>query len=278
VASTGYFRALEIPLLEGRLFEPSDDGGAPHVAVVDRAMAEGLWPGESALGKHFNPRGMDPWPEEWLTVVGVVGDVGHWGIEPGSAPGYYVHARQRPAFLAFFGLHLVARGEDASVLAGAMRERLRSLDPDVPVRVSTMSRQIAGSAADRRFTALVFGGFALLALLLAATGIYGVVAYAAARRTREMGIRLAIGARPGQVRGTVQAEALAAAMIGAGLGLVGALVLARTLQGLLFEVGPADPTALLGGLGLLGGAVWLASWIPARRGTRLDPVAALRQE
>jgi ABC-type antimicrobial peptide transport system permease subunit len=159
-----------------------------------------------------------------------------------------------------------------------MRERLRSLDPDVPVRVSTMSRQIAGSAADRRFTALVFGGFALLALLLAATGIYGVVAYAAARRTREMGIRLAIGARPGQVRGTVQAEALAAAMIGAGLGLVGALVLARTLQGLLFEVGPADPTALLGGLGLLGGAVWLASWIPARRGTRLDPVAALRQE
>jgi ABC-type antimicrobial peptide transport system permease subunit len=241
-------------------------------------MAEALWPGERALGKRFNPQGMDPWPDEWLTVVGVAGDVGHWGLDPGSAPGYYVHARQRPAFLAFFGVHLVARGPDAAALAGAIRERVQALDPDVPVRVSTLSRQIAGSAADRRFTAFVFGGFAGLALLLAAAGIYGVVANAAAGRTREMGIRLAIGARPAQVRGTIQAEALTGAAVGAALGLAGALVLARTLRGILFEVGAADPVALLGGLALLGAAAWMASWIPARRGTRLDPARTLREE
>jgi predicted permease len=278
VADSGYFRALEIPLVEGRWFESADDAGAPHSAVVDRAMAEALWPGESALGKRFNPQDMDPWPDEWLTVVGVAGDVGHWGLDPGSAPGYYVHARQRPAFLAFFGVHLVARGPDAAALAGAIRERVQALDPDVPVRVSTLSRQIAGSAADRRFTAFVFGGFAGLALLLAAAGIYGVVANAAAGRTREMGIRLAIGARPAQVRGTIQAEALTGAAVGAALGLAGALVLARTLRGILFEVGAADPVALLGGLALLGAAAWMASWIPARRGTRLDPARTLREE
>lgn len=278
VADAGYFRTLGIPLLEGRLFDASDDEGASHVAVIDRAMAERLWPGESALGQRFNPRGMDPWPDEWLTVVGVVGEVTDWGQAPGGAPTYYVHARQRPVFLAIFGLDLVARGPDAAALAGAMRDRVRALDADVPVTAGTLARRIAGSAADRRFTALVLGGFALLALLVAAVGIYGMVAYAAARRTREMGIRLALGARPRQVRREVQAEALAAVAAGAAVGLAGAFGLARTLRSLLFEVGPGDPVALLGGLALLGAAAWLASWLPARRGARLDPARTLRED
>jgi hypothetical protein len=278
VADAGYFRTLDIPLLAGRLFEAADGPDAPHVAVIDRAMAELVWPGESPLGRRFNPRGMDPYPDDWLTVVGVVGSVGDWSRARDAAPVYYVAARQRPALLAFLGLSLVARGPDASGLAAALRQRVRALDADVSVRAAPLADLIAASAADRRFTALVLGAFSLLALLLAAVGIYGVVAYAAARRTREMGIRVALGARPGQVRGAIQTEALAAAALGAAAGVAGALALAGTLRSLLFEVRPADPVALISGLALMGSAAWFASWVPARRGTRLDPARTLRED
>ncbi len=221
---------------------------------------------------------MDPYPDEWLTVVGVVGDVRDWSRPAGADPTFYVSYRQRPAFLVIFGMSLVVKGDDAAALADLMRTRVRQMAPDVPVETATLERRIASSAGDRRFTAFVLGGFALLALLLSAAGVYGVVGYTVARRTREMGIRLALGARPRQVRGGVQREALTVVAVGILVGLALAAVLARSARSLLFEVGPADPWALLGGAALLAAAAWLASWVPAWRGTRLDPARTLRAE
>jgi predicted permease len=278
VADGGFFDVLRIPLLEGRLFGPDDGADATHVAVIDEAMARILWPGESAIGRTFEPGAIDPYPGRGLTVVGVVGGVRDWSQEPGSSPTYYVSSRQRPAFLGLFGLHVVARGADAAQVAGRMRDEVRRINADVPVEVAVLRARLGDSAGDRRFTALLLGGFAFLALALASVGIYGVVSYAAARRSREMGIRLALGARPAQVRGTVQAEALAMVGFGLGAGLVGSLALSRMLGGLLFDVGGFDPVAYAGAVAALLLTAWAASWAPARRATRVHPVETLRGE
>lgn len=278
VADAGYFRALGVPLLEGRLFGPGDGADAPHVAVIDAAMARALWPDESAVGQRFDPGGMDPYRDQDLTVVGVVGEVRDWSQGPGDSPTYYVHLPQRPAFAGMFGLNMVVHGGSPAAVADAIRTQVRQRDPDVPVQTAVLRSRLADSAGDRRFTAFVLGGFALAALLLAVVGIYGVVSYAVARRTREMGVRLALGARPAQVRGAAQADALGTVAVGAAVGLGGAILLSRTLGSLLVGVGSLDPVAYLGGVALLLAAAWVASWIPARRATRVNPVQALRQE
>ncbi|HSR41903.1 MAG TPA: ABC transporter permease, partial [Longimicrobiales bacterium] len=278
VADAGLFRTLEVPLVRGRLFQATDGPDDPHVALVDEAMADRLWPGEDPLGRRFNAGGMDPFPDQWLTVVGVVGEVRNWSQEPGANPTYYVHYRQRPTFLAVFGGILVARGPDADAVGPLLREVTRSLDPDVPVRVASLTSRIAGSAADRRFTAFVLAAFGLVALLLAAVGVYGVVACSVARRTREIGIRVALGAAPERVRRRVVGEALSVVGVGAVAGVMAALALSRLLAGLLHGVGPLDPLTHGAAAAVLLGATALASWIPARRGTRVDPTVALRAE
>ncbi|MEQ8330213.1 MAG: ADOP family duplicated permease [Longimicrobiales bacterium] len=278
VADAGYFRTLEVPLIRGRMFEPSDGPGAPHAALVDEAMAEALWPGLDPVGQTFNPRGMDPFPDQALTVVGVVGETLRWDRAPGGSPGYYVHYRQRPTFLGLFGMSVVAAVDDTGAGAAHLRETVRRVDRDVPVRLGTLEADIAGSASDRRFRAFVLSGFALAALLLACVGVYGVVAYTAARHTRDMGIRLALGASRSQVRSGVQADVLTTVGIGMAVGSVLAYTLARALERLLFVVSPWDPVAFSLALGALGAAAWCASWVPAWRGTRLSPARVLTEE
>lgn len=278
VADAGYFRTLAVPLVLGRLFDGSDGPDAPHVAVVDEAMARRLWPGEDPVGKTFRTGGMDPFPDEPLIVVGVVGETVRWDQDAGSDPGYYVHYAQRPTFVALFGGHLVAASRDADGAATHLRRAVRGVDRDVPIQVATLAARVAGSAAERRFAAFVMAAFAMVALFLAAVGVYGVVSYAVARRTREMGIRMALGASRSRVRGTVQRDALITVAVGGVAGVAGALLASRALESLLFGVSPADPASFGGALLLLMGAAWTASWIPAWRGTRLQPVEVMRHE
>lgn len=278
VADVGFFRALGVPLLRGRLFEDADRETGPHVAVVDEVMARRLWPGADPIGRRFNPRGMDPYPDEWLTVVGVVAEVRNWSQAPGTNPTFYVSHRQRPAFLSFFGASVVVRGPGEATLATLLRERIRALDADVPVRVSTLRSQISDSARDRRFIGSVMGAFAALALLLAVLGVYGVVSYIVAQRTREIGIRLALGAAPSRVRSRVLRDALGVAGVGVGVGLLAAGALSHASTGLLLEVSPLDPWTFAGVAAALMGAATVASWIPARRSARVDPALTLTAE
>lgn len=278
VADAGYFEALDIPLLRGRLFEPADGPEAPHVALIDAAMADALWPGADPIGRTFNPGGMDPWPDEDLTVIGVVGETLAWDTRAGERPAYYVHLPQRPLFPALFGVGVVVEASDVDAVAGRLREVIQGVDRDISVRVDAMHDLIRGSAADRRLNAFVLAVFAASALLLAAAGVYGVVAYSVARRTREMGIRLALGARASEVRYRVQRDVLTTVAVGSALGLLAVLALRGTVRSLLFDVSPSDPTTLIGSVIGLGVVAWVASFIPAWRGTRLDPADVLRYD
>lgn len=272
-----YFQAMGIPLLEGRFFSTSDDARTGHVALVNETMARSFWPGESPVGKRILTGGMDRWGAVPTTIVGVVGDVRHGGPAAEPYPEYFLHYLQRPSRGA--GATLVFRTEgDPTALVPPVRARLREVAPEVPVTFVTMSDRMARRTAQERFSMAVLGAFAILALLLAAVGIYGVVSYAVARRTREMGIRIALGATPGEVRGLVVRGSMAAVLGGAFVGLALALGLGRWIHSLLHGVSTRDPATLAGVTILLLGAGWLATFIPARQGTRVDPIITMRAE
>lgn len=274
-----YFRALGIPLLAGRTFDERDRAGAADVVVVNRALAELAWPGEDALGKRMTSGGMDKyWQEErWARVVGVVGDVRHRGPAAAPGPAAYFALRQRPG--AAEDVTAVLRGEGGpEALAGAVRTAVRELDPQVPVEVGTLEDLLSRAVADRRAALLLLGGFAVLALVLAALGIYGVVAYGVARRRRELGIRLALGARRRRLLGQVVGGSMVSVGAGLAVGAAAALTAGRLLAGMLHDVSPQDPVTLAAVLLLLATAAVLASLVPARRATRVDPAETLRAE
>jgi len=281
VASAGAFEALDIPLLEGRLFDDRDGPDDAHVAIVNRSFAQKYWPNEDPVGKSVTGGGMDNFYSQriFARVVGVVGDVrqGSLGREP--YPTVYFPYTQRP-FRVRYGASVVveAANGDAAGLTSALRDRLRAADPDVPVRIGSLGGLVRASLGERRFVMLVLGGFSLTALILAGVGIFGVVSYSVARRTREMGIRVALGADPGGVVRLVMAAAMRMVMAGLIVGVVGALVVTRIMRSLLYQVSPTDPWALGAATLLLGGAALLASWLPARAGTRVDPMITMRAE
>ncbi len=279
VASAGYFAAMKIPLLRGRLFGPEDHAGTPDVAVINRSLAEKLWPGGDPIGKRVRNLANDSWiyPDRWITIVGVAGDVRHGGLLTEAEPEIYVHYLQRPNGAQSSVLTLRTSVPPSSVV-GAARARIAALDPEVPAEFATMSARVVESVADRRFTMLVLGAFAAVALLLAAVGIYGVVSYSVARRAREIGIRLALGAPPGSVRALVQRSAMRTALAGMVAGIVGAILLSRLVGGLLYGVSPTDPATFAAVVVVLTGVAWLASYIPARRTTRVDPIVTMRTE
>ncbi len=281
VASAGAFEALDIPLLEGRLFAATDGPDDPHVAIVSEAFAKRYWPGESAVGKSLTGGGMDNFYDRriFARVVGVVGDVRHQGLARETYPTAYFPYTQRPFRLRYSAAVVVeASNGDAAGLTAALRDRLRVADPDVPVRISTLSSVVRASVGERRFVMLVLGGFSLTALILAGVGIFGVVSYSVARRTREMGIRMALGADPGGVLRLVMSAAMGMVVLGLVVGVAGALVLTRVMRSLLYEVSPTDPLALVVATLLLAGAALVASWLPARAGTRVDPMITMRSE
>jgi putative ABC transport system permease protein len=279
VATDGYFQAMGIPVLEGRAFDERDVIGAPTVAVINRAAALRFFSGVEPVGRRIRNLANDEWyyGDEWITIVGVVGDVRHGGLLSDAYPEVYVSARQRG--LRAREAALVVRAADLTpALVSAVRDRVRSIAPDVPVQLRTMRERIGGSVADRRFAMLVLGAFASVALLLAGVGIYGVVSYVVERRRREMGVRLALGAAPAGVRAHVIAGAMRPVVAGLVLGGIASLGLTRLLQGMLYGVSPFDPATFAAVLLLLGGVALFACWLPARRTTRIDPMITLRAE
>jgi len=274
--SEGYFRSLGIPLVRGRLFDDRDTMDAPHVALISESVAREKWPNEDPIGHTIEFGNMDG-DLRLLTVVGVVGDVRERSLEKPPRPTIYVNYRQRPQTTYHFSAVVRTAGDPASVIASA-RKIVRELNPDVPPSTSSFTTIFAASTSGRRFNLVLFGIFAGTALLLAIAGIYGVLAYSVARRTREMGVRMALGATSGNVMRLILGQATVTTSIGIFLGLVGSFILMRFLQSMLFEVGAADPLTFAAVALLLVGVALLAAYLPARRATKVDPIVALRYE
>jgi predicted permease len=273
VVGPNYFKTMETPLLRGRDFAETDRKGAPGVVVLNETLAATLWPGEDALGKRVSVSG----PEgPFLDVVGVAHD-GKYG-SLGEAPHPYIYQPLLQSYDPKMTLIVRTTGEPQSV-AGAVREQIRALDANLPVAdVKTLRDQLDLSLLPSRLAAWTLGGFGLLALLLAAIGIYGVVSYSVAQRTREIGVRMALGAKEKDVLRLVLGEGLLVIAVGLALGLLLAAAATRVIADLLYGVGATDPVTFVGVPLLLGLIALGASYIPARRATRVDPLVALRYE
>jgi putative ABC transport system permease protein len=274
--SAGYFETLRIPLLEGRLYGATDRSGVEPVAVVSRGLADRFWGGGRAIGARITLG--DPADPEtvWMTVVGVVGDVRHEGVNQEGYPQLYLPFSQAPT--RSIVLTVRTQGDPAS-LVPALRRALADIDPDLPLAdVATLEERKAVSLARPRVNAAVLGGFALAALVLASVGIYGVVAYGVVQRTRELGIRMALGAGGGALLRMVIRQGMMPVLAGMALGLVGAIAGGRVLGSLLFGVGAADPATFVAVTCLLVAVALAAIYLPARRAAQSDPMAALRNE
>jgi putative ABC transport system permease protein len=270
--SADYFDVMRIPVLKGRGIGAEDTPGAPAVVVVSAFTAEKLWPGEDPLGKRVNLGSVRN--GRWHTVVGVVGDV--IGSPLGRTPGMFVYTAAAQGAARPFNL-LLRHGDNKGTLAAELRAVARTLDADQPVEdVMPMEDALARWTAPVRFMVSLFGGLGVLAAALAGFGIYGVLSYVVARRTRELGIRMALGAEVGHLRRYVVARGLRLAGIGLVIGLPVAWLLARALASLLFTVRPGDPAVFTLVAVVLTAIVLLACWIPARRASRVNPVEALR--
>jgi len=277
----GYFRAMGIPLLRGRTFTDRDIETAPQVAIVSETLARRYFPnGEDPLGKRFdlgtrrdkNGRAQ-PW---WQQIIGVVGDVKNAGLALPNQPEIYKPDMQ----WAWHWAHLVIRTDNTpAAMAVALRDELGKLSKEQSVpRVIPLEQVLAGERAQPRFRGMLLGMFAALALLLAAVGIYGVMSYAVARRTSEIGIRMALGANRADISWLVVRRALKLVLAGAALGMAGAAVLSRLISTVLFEVSPLDPVTFLATPLFLLAVALLATWLPARHAARVDPLRALRFE
>ena len=274
-----YFEAMRIPLVRGRFFTDEDTPDTPRVVVIDERMAEQLWPGQDPVGKRIRTGGFDVTPDTpWMTVIGVTGRVRQYtldGEEPRIAM-YHWH-RQRPAR----ALNVVMRTTttDPARLAPAARQVIEALDPDLPIyNVKTMEARVNESLARRRFAMSLLTLFAALAFGLAAIGTYGVIAYLVSQGTREIGIRMALGATPGRVAGMVVRAGMTMAGLGIAAGLAGALLLTRFMQSLLYGVDAADPATFAAIIALLVSMALVATYVPARRASRIDPLISLRAD
>jgi len=275
-ASDGYFRALGIPLLQGRLFDDRDTMDAPHVAVINQSLAREKWPEQNPLGHNLEFGNMDG-DLRPLTIVGVVGDVREDSVETPPVPVIYVNYQQRPQATYHFTAVLRSDADPNSIISSA-RKIVHSLDPDVPPSFGTFNQVLSNSLKARRFNLTLVSVFAGTALLLAIAGLYGVMAYAVTQRTGEFGVRTALGATPGNILRLVLGQGIVTSLIGVAIGLAGALVLSRTLQSLLFGLTPTDPLTFVAVALMLILVALLASYVPARRAAKVDPMVALRYE
>jgi predicted permease len=276
VVSEDYFKAMGIPLLRGRGFTAADQSAGAAVALVDELTAKRVWPNADPIGQRFRP----VWVKPWITVVGVVGTVKRDSLNSAGEVGIYLPASVATGFNFPVQMTLVIRSETAGPsLVRRLRSAVASVDPSVPVRdVRPLTELVSGSAARARFTMLLLAAFAGVALVLGGVGVYGVVAYAVARRTREIGVRMALGARARDVLVMVLREGGVLVTAGVVLGLLGALAASRLLAGFLFGVSTTDPAVFMAVPSLLAVVALGACVVPARRAARVDPVRALGSE
>jgi predicted permease len=272
--SADFHKALRIPLVRGRMLSDADGFDAPHAVVINETMARIIFPGEDPIGMRIRLNSRNPNP--WATVVGVVKDVREWGLDVPARPvAYYSLLQRAPA-----GAYLVVRTRQSpSSLLASLQAELRAVDGNLPLYdVAPMAAVVDGSVSQRRFSMLLLGLFAGVAVVLASLGIYGVIAYTVTQRTRELGIRMALGARQADVLGLMVGQGMRLTLVGVGVGLVLALGLGRLLSALLFGVKAHDPLTFCGVALLLAGVALVAAWLPARRATKVDPALTLRAE
>ncbi len=275
-ASPRYFSVMGIPLLRGRLFNSSDSPSSPRVVVISNALARRYFADQDPIGRHLLFGGFPPTGNASREIVGVVGDVHDVSLGKKPEPMMYVAFAQAP----LYGCEVIVRSTlSASAVAAAIRTETHSIDKNLPVTdVATLPGALSASVAEPRFRTLILGLFSAIALVLAAVGIFGVISYSVSRRTREIGIRIALGATRASVRSLVIRESAKLVFFGLAAGIPAALVLTRFLSTLLFNVRPADPLTFIGVAVLLALVALAASYIPARRAVRVDPVVALRYE
>jgi predicted permease len=277
--SPEYFRVMGIRLLSGRGFTEHDDSSAPGVAVISQAVARAIWPDADPIGKRVTLED-HPEPQDWLTIVGVVDDVKQQGLTKKPDPAIYQPYPQvrRPFFLSHMTF-VVRTGANAQGVAAAMRGVLQEVDKNQAVRsITPMTDVVAATTAEPWFQARLISVFSIVALLLSAIGIYGVLAYAVTERTREIGIRMALGAKKSDVLRMVLNRSLVLVTAGMALGIAGALAVTRVLAKFLFEVKPTDPATFAMVAALLAAVALFAGLLPARRATKVDPLVALRWE
>ena len=278
--SPDYFRTMGIPVLRGRAFDTRDAEQAPGVAMVSDRLARLLWPGTEPIGKRLTLGFGPPDEQPWVTVVGVVGDVKQTALHDETPPAIYVPLRQAPKPFLLRNLTFVLRtAVEPMSVAPIVRREIRNVDPNLPfTRVQTMRTLLGDSVSEPRFRSTVFGLFATAGLVLLATGILGVLAYSVARRTREIGVRMALGAQRNAVLRHVVGQALRMTAVGLVVGVVAALALTRLLSRFLFDVPASDPGTFVAAAIVLMSAAIIASYVPARRATYVDPLVALRAE
>jgi putative ABC transport system permease protein len=281
ITTPGYFRAMGIELVHGRGFTAQDDGSAPGAVVISRSVATRFWPpnGADAIGKRLTGRD-EPKPEDWLTIVGVVDDVAQTGLTRGRQPAMYAPVLQTQRTFFLNSMTFVVRTQRApQEVMRAMRAMVGELDPDLPVSaLTTMDDLVSRTVSEPRFESRLLSAFSLIALFLAAIGTYGVLAYDVASRTREIGLRVALGATTGDVVTMVLRRAASVAVPGILLGIMGALALTRVLASSLFEVTPTDPLTFAAVSATLLAVALVAAVVPTRRATKVNPLRALRQE
>jgi predicted permease len=276
-AGEEYFRTMGIPLIRGRMFGEQDDWNSPHVAVISQSLAHERWPNQDPIGQVIDFGNMDGNLKP-LTIVGIVGDVRARGLDRPPSPVIYVNYRQRGMNANSSPTILMRSAAPVAEIVSAARRIFHDLAPDAPVKFSTFADEMGGWLADRRFLVLLVGLFAAAALVLAAVGIYGVVAFSVTRRTQEVGIRMALGAQRSDVLRMIMGEGARLAVLGVAIGIAGSFVITRLLSSLLFGVKTTDPITFGGVAVLLSVVALLASYIPARRAMHLDPNTALRYE
>ena len=276
MVSGRYFQAMEIPLREGRLFNDDDVADKPRVAIVDDYMAQQLWPSQDPIGKRLHIGGISETSSPWITVVGVVGRVKQYTLDSDSRIAFYLPQTQ----YVTRAMNVVMRGSsDPVALVGAVKQQIHELNSDLPLyNVGTMQERMDKSLARRRFIMLVLGTFGAISLGLAMVGIYGLIAYLVGQGSREVGIRLALGATPANIMKLIVSGGMTQAFWGVGIGIGGALIVSRLMRSLLFGVGVADVATFVTVPILLACIALVAGYVPARRASRIDPTSSLRCE
>jgi len=278
LVSPGYLQTLGVPLIKGRHLSEQDLNAAASVVMINQAFARAFFAGQEPLGKRLKTGETADSPFPWMTVIGVVGDIKHASLEAEARPEIYrpflrqIDTERKMTFA-------VRTAQDPEALISAIRRQIQSLDSNQPIaNVSAMERLFDRSVARRRFSLLLFGVFAITALILAAAGVYGVISYTVAQNTREIGVRVALGAQASDMLKLVIGQGMALTLIGVGIGLIVSFALTRLMASLLFGVSETDPLTFALAPLLLAGVALLACWIPARRATKVDPMIALRHE